>query len=130
MAEDYEKTYADFWKSIVENPDGTLNLDQVMRELHDYHQMIEQVPLVYSEVTGGRISKPNTMASAVIGEAIDVAEGDLRDLAREISKQILAEASGEGGVRCPCHEDAARIALRVAGIEDDTAAAESAKADR
>ena len=34
--EDYEKEYNDFWKDIVENEDGTLNKDQVMRELYDY----------------------------------------------------------------------------------------------
>lgn len=66
---DYVKTYEDFWKSIVENPDGSLNLDQVMRELGDYKALLGQASEVYSEVTGYRISKPNTMAFEVIAEA-------------------------------------------------------------
>lgn len=63
---DYAETYDDFWKEIVENPDGTLNRDQVMRELHDYRVLLEEVPKVYDEVTGGRLSKPNTAACHVI----------------------------------------------------------------
>jgi hypothetical protein len=40
--EDYEKTFEDFWQLIVCNPDGSLNLDQVKRELHDYHTVLSQ----------------------------------------------------------------------------------------
>ena len=67
---DYEETYNSFWKEIVEK-DGVLDLDQVKRELHDYHRMLGEVPKVYDHVTGGRISKPNTPASAVIAEHDD-----------------------------------------------------------
>ncbi|MFG1857558.1 hypothetical protein ACGFJT_37390 [Actinomadura geliboluensis] len=56
----YRQTHDDFWKQIVERPDGTLDLDQVKRELHDYHQLLQKIPKVYDEITGGRISKPNT----------------------------------------------------------------------
>lgn len=126
MAEDYEQTYTDFWKGIVEHADGSLNRDQMMRELHDFHALLDEVPKVYDEVTGGRISKPNTAAHHVIGEANERSEEDRRELAREISEEILADAPVENGVRCPCHEDAARIARRVGGLPDETAA-ESAK---
>ncbi|MEV4246993.1 hypothetical protein AB0J63_26715 [Streptosporangium canum] len=84
---DYVKTYNDFWKDIVENPDGTLNHDQLMRELADYRMVMEQVSLVYDEITGGRISKPNTMAGAVLGVANERIEGIVAD--------ALAEQSGE-----------------------------------
>lgn len=62
MAEqtDYEKDYDEFWKDVVENPDGTLNRDQIMRELFDYQRVMHEVSLAYDEVTGGRFSKPNT----------------------------------------------------------------------
>lgn len=40
----------------------------VKRELYDYSILLDHVPKVYSEVTGGRVSKPNTTAGAVIGE--------------------------------------------------------------
>jgi hypothetical protein len=61
-----EATYREFWASIVEHPDGTLNVDQVKRELHDYRMLLNEVPQVYMHITGGIISKPNTLASAVI----------------------------------------------------------------
>lgn len=64
--QDYEQTYEEFWKRLVENEDGTLNKDAVMRELHDFHFMIEEVPKVYEVVTGGMLSKPNYHARGVI----------------------------------------------------------------
>jgi hypothetical protein len=69
MSDDYEATYDEFWRALVENPDGTLNLDQVKRELHDYRWMMSQVPEVYSHVTGGILSKPNYEARSVINVA-------------------------------------------------------------
>lgn len=57
---DYKKEYEDFWKEIVENKDGTLNKDQVMRELSDYSMMMNNCALAYSEMTNQKISKPNT----------------------------------------------------------------------
>jgi hypothetical protein len=67
--EDYEKTFEDFWKELVCKPDGSLNIDQVKRELHDYHTVLSQVSRVYDHITGGRISKPNTLAFEVITQA-------------------------------------------------------------
>lgn len=46
--------------------DGSMNAAQAKRELSDYHFMLEQVPKVYDEVTGGRLSKPNYCAHSVI----------------------------------------------------------------
>lgn len=58
--EDYEKEYNDFWKDIVENEDGTLNKDQVMRELYDYSNIIRNCTKAYCMMTGQQISKVNT----------------------------------------------------------------------
>ena len=66
--EDYEKTYDDFWKDIVQ-PDGKFDMDVVKRELHDYWAFMQSVAEVYCHITGNRISKPNTPASVVIDEA-------------------------------------------------------------
>lgn len=56
----YQEEYNDFWKDIVENEDGTLNKDQVMRELSDYSMVIDNCTLAYSTMTNQAISKPNT----------------------------------------------------------------------
>jgi hypothetical protein len=75
---DYEQEYAGFWRRLVENPDGTLNADQVKRELHDYSMLIRQVPEAYDGVTNGRISKPNTMPGPVI-DAVEERISDAED---------------------------------------------------
>lgn len=85
IADNYKQTYETFWKGLVET-DGKLDPDKVMRELHDYSFLIDQVPKVYYHVTGGMIAKPNTHASEVINqhdikrqEDIDEAFQDERD---------------------------------------------------
>lgn len=57
---DYKKEYEEFWKDIVENEDGKLNKDQVMRELSDYSMVMDNCASAYSTMTNGRISKQNT----------------------------------------------------------------------
>lgn len=58
---DYIQEYEEFWKDIVENEDGTLNKDQVMRELSDYSMVMDNCARAYSLMTKQRISKQNTM---------------------------------------------------------------------
>lgn len=77
--EDYETTYEEFWKEIVENPDGSLNLDQVKRELHDYERLLSEVPQVFCHVTGGLISKPNTKAECVIEEFENYMDKEIKE---------------------------------------------------
>jgi hypothetical protein len=88
---DYVKVYNDFWKGIVENPDGTLNLDQVQRELFDFHTAMGEVGQVYDHITGGQISKVNTKASAVIAVADEhvneIVEDELRERAKDSAEQ-------------------------------------------
>lgn len=84
---DYVTTYDTFWKRIVENSDGSINRDQLMRELFDYHTVMREVAEVYCHITGGRISKVNTSASAVIAVA--------DDYANELVTEALAERSGQ-----------------------------------
>lgn len=57
----YQEEYEDFWKDIVENEDGTLNKDQIMRELSDYSMVMDNCERAYYEMTNGLISKPNTL---------------------------------------------------------------------
>jgi hypothetical protein len=80
---DYQKIFKDFWAEIVCNPDGTLNMDAVQRELADYYFMLQEVPKVYDYVTGGMISKPNTCAFEVNDMADEhyhkSIEGTIRD---------------------------------------------------
>jgi hypothetical protein len=85
VKKDYEKDYDEFWKDILEI-EGVVDMEQVKRELADFHFMLEQVPKVYCEVTGSRISKPNTYAYEVIGEfnnlycSKDITNDDLKEI--------------------------------------------------
>lgn len=83
MAEDYERTFEEFWADIV-MPDRVLSLDAVKRELHDYKMVMDGASEVYVILTGGAISKPNTDPQVVINLAREVMERDVReDLADE-----------------------------------------------
>lgn len=61
LSMDYKQEYEEFWKDIVENADGTLNKDKVMRELSDYSMVIDNCTRAYDLLSDGAISKPNTM---------------------------------------------------------------------
>lgn len=91
---DYVQTYDRYWRSIVEK-NGHLDLDQVQRELHDYCVVMEQVSLAYDDVTGGRISKPNTAAVHVIGEVTERLQQAAEDALKEAVDLLLAEEMPE-----------------------------------
>ena len=62
---DYKENYENFWKDIVENEDGSINKDQLMRELADYSMVMHNCAMAYSTMTNQRISKQNTLFSEV-----------------------------------------------------------------
>lgn len=61
----------EFWKDIILNEDGTINIEQLKKELSDFYIAMKEVGKVYCHITNDRISKINTFAAAVIGEADD-----------------------------------------------------------
>ena len=62
--------YLDFWRPLVA-PQGVVDMTQVLKELYDYRTLMKSASLVYDAVTCGRISKVNTIPSAVIAEFED-----------------------------------------------------------
>lgn len=66
-----EEVFEEFWRPLVCDASGDLDPDKVKRELFDYWVCLQEVPKVYDEVTGGRYSKPTTMACFVIEAAYD-----------------------------------------------------------
>ena len=46
-----EDCWRDFWAAICA-PGGTLDVEQVKKELHDYHGMLQEVPRVFVHVSG------------------------------------------------------------------------------
>lgn len=86
---DYKKEYETFWKDIVENEDGTINKEQLMKELSDMSMLIKNCSQAYYCMSCGVISKPNTDFSAVEDlfrkNYLDTAmiQDDLRDMVKE-----------------------------------------------
>lgn len=66
----------------------------VMDELCDYYFILQQVPLVYCEVTGNRLSKPNYFASSVIDAYNDEREREIREAVEEAKKVWDAVEAG------------------------------------
>lgn len=109
--QEYEQTYAEHWRELVEGPDGELNRDQVMRELHDYWVVMGEVSRVYSEVTAGRFSKPNTAADCIAATV-----GELGD-------EAIAEALLELADDLDCADDRNALIERATEIYPDAAEA-------
>ena len=63
---DVEQVYQDFWKEIICDKDGNINIEKVKNELHDYYIMLQEVPKVYCEVTGGILGNPLYDAETVL----------------------------------------------------------------
>lgn len=79
---DVEKVFQDFWANIVMR-DGQLDLEQVKKELFDFHQLIRNVSLVYCEVTNHAVSKPLTDPQVVISLFNDYVQECVDEAARE-----------------------------------------------
>lgn len=81
---------ADFWSNWI-YPDGA-NPEQIQDELNDYHTFIGETAKVYDHITGGRISKVNTLAYEVISVADDcyreIYEEEYKEEILELKKQI------------------------------------------
>ncbi|VVE54173.1 hypothetical protein [Pandoraea terrigena] len=92
--QDIEKTWVDFWKPLVTNEDGSLNLDALKAELSDYATLMDYVPSVYMHATGGRISKQLTHPSAVCS----VIDNYIQDLEQEWLAERAADAVQVGGL--------------------------------
>lgn len=96
--DDIETTWNTFWKDIVCNPDGTVNIEQLKKELHDFHFIMEQVPKVYCHVTGDTLSKLMYPAETVIRVADDhfnaMLEQEMKDRKddQEIDEQSIEAA--------------------------------------
>lgn len=67
MDNEVEKVFQEFWADIVCNEDGSINMEQVKKELYDFRIIMNEVPKVYSEITGGRLSYLTYPAETVLG---------------------------------------------------------------
>jgi hypothetical protein len=69
-----------FWEECYSH--WPLTDEEAANELHDWYVALHEVPKVYHELTGGRFTKPNTMAQYVIEAAREIEARDDDELRR------------------------------------------------
>ena len=103
----------EFWKEIVCNEDGTINVEQLKKELCDFSLMIGEVPKVYCAVTGNMLSKPTYYADTVIS----IFDEKYRDKAWAID--YLPDDWGNITADCETNEDYKRALFEYLGCEEE-----------
>ena len=88
--EDAVTEWKTFWLPIFEDKDeltedGRPTLEAIQNELSDYRMLLDFIPQVYSEITGGMLSKPNYLPSVVVSAAEEYFDRVIReDIAEEL----------------------------------------------
>lgn len=63
-----------YWDTYVFNEEYPFNKENAYKELSDYYFMLEQLPKIYMELSGGICSYPNYPASSIIQAHNDYVE--------------------------------------------------------
>jgi hypothetical protein len=95
--EDIEHEWESFWKGIICNVDGTINMQELKNNLYDLSYVLEQVPKVYCHITGNKMSKVMYASETVISVADDYFQQKL-DEAIEDEKGEKIEVAPKGAV--------------------------------
>jgi hypothetical protein len=77
---DYMVDFDRFWRPLVTDKYGALDVEKIARELGDYRVVMNEVSTVYDELTNGRFSKPNTASGYIIERAHEVETEDFADM--------------------------------------------------
>lgn len=86
-----EDIWNEFWRSLCTKEDGLIDLEQIKKELADYYYILDQVPKVYEEVSGGTLSKPNYPATTVI----KYYEDRVNDIVKDRFDEVIGELEKE-----------------------------------
>jgi hypothetical protein len=111
-----EKAAGEFWSGQV-YPEGA-TAEQVQAELTDYRTFMHETAIVYDNITRGRISKVNTLASVVISVAEECYQDDLQQALAD-EREAFAEFDAETIRVCAetiwgKHRDEANEGIRLA----------------
>lgn len=86
-----QERYDKFWKNIVCNPDGTINIEQVKKELSDFYFVMNEVPKVYMHITNGLLSKCNYHAHVVTSESDDCYQKGFYEDIKEVIENMIED---------------------------------------
>lgn len=63
---DVNQVFEEFWRPLLCDGDGNIDLEAVKLELYDYRIVLQEVSKVYDHITNGKFSKPNTAHEYII----------------------------------------------------------------
>lgn len=87
MASDKESD--EFWDNVFSEKDYPFNKENAYKELKDYYFVLNEIPKIYMEITGGTLSKTTYFAKSVIeayNDSIDRYYDKIDDLEYENDK--------------------------------------------
>lgn len=85
---DYEKDWEEFWKEICTNSNGSLNFDQIKRELSDCRMWMDHLSKIICHVTGDRVSKINTLPEVVCQIADEMSGEYVEECLEELAELL------------------------------------------
>lgn len=85
--EELEEEYS-WWRDILVRANGSVSIDHVLQELHDYRFLMHQASEVYAHVTCGQLSKPGYHAQDVIQVANECDETYIREAIQEVLDRL------------------------------------------
>lgn len=74
---DPEENWNIIWKEILENPDGSINKEQLKLELADYSDMIDRMTTLTYRLTNGILSYPTYPVETILAVHEEVLEDTL-----------------------------------------------------
>ena len=103
MDNEVQSNWEQNWKDILVLPDGSIDVEQLKKELHDFSRMMDTIPLVYEHITGGKLSKCLYDAQTVISCADEHYEQLYRlkpdpDLDFEDGDKVFSETMNDDGI--------------------------------
>lgn len=63
----WSKEFEEWWKPLLQT-DGQWDPDKIKNEMHDLVFIYTQIDIIYSRITGGKLSKPMYYAGTIIAE--------------------------------------------------------------
>lgn len=80
---DIQANWEGTWKEILENPDGSINKEQLKLELMDFSDMIYRMSTLTCEITQNRMSYSTYAVSDIMGVVEEVREEELENQKEE-----------------------------------------------
>lgn len=79
MSVNPKENWNETWNDILENPDGSINKEQLKLELADFSDLIHRMTTLTHEITGGRMSYATYPVKTILQVMEEVREEELEE---------------------------------------------------